>query len=104
MTLARKVVRTEKSAKKTNLFSCNENLQKIRLAEFRSLSGGWWWRYGNVTYHFGYVPCMCLSGVSMKIVLLIVPEKFDFKKNFRPKYLAHKAKFLMFFSRPFLRN
>ena len=79
-------------------------MQKIRLAEFRSLSGGEWWRYDNVAHRFGYLPCMCLSGVSMKIVLLIVAEKFDFKKNFRPKFLGHKAKFLMFFSRSFLRN
>ena len=69
-----------------------ENLQKIRLAEFRSLSGGEWWGYGNVTYRFGYLPCMCLSGVSMKTVLPIVAESYDFKKTILPKIFGPQGK------------
>ena len=51
-------------------------------------------------HRFGYLQCMCLSGVSMKTILLIVVEKFSSKPKSLWFFSSHKVKSLKEFFRP----
>ena len=53
--------------------------------------------YEHALYRFGYFQCMCLSGPSMKTIVLIVFEKLGFKIFFHSKFQGHKGNFPMCF-------